>query len=119
MDSESRRSASIRARSSSTDISRSAPPSTSTSATPGTCSRPGLITSSVNLRISDNDRSPLTVYVRMAAAETSRRPMEGSSVSLGSLARICATRSRTWVAASWMGVDRVKNTITVDNESRE
>jgi hypothetical protein len=113
-------SASIFARSSSTWISRSAPPRTSTDATPSTCSSAGLSTSRAIFAVSGSDLPPPeSVYVRIGAAPTSNRLTVGSLTSCGSLKRACPTRSRTCVAASCRSTPSLKMTMVVDRPSRE
>ncbi len=57
--------------------------------------------------------------MRIGAAETSSRLTAGSLISAGSLKRVCATRSRTSVAASWMSVPSLKKITVVERLSRE
>ena len=115
-----RLSASIRARSRFTCTSRSAPPFTSTLATPSTCSSAGFSTSRANFAVSASDfPPPLSVYVSTGVAPTSRREIAGSFTSSGSFERVCATRSRTCVAASWMSTPSLKKTIVVESPSRD
>ncbi len=52
-------------------------------------------------------------------AAGSRRVTAGSFTSVGSLKRVCATRSRTSVAASWMSTPSLKKMMVVERPSRD